>query len=103
MISQVFGGMENLSFVGGICKLETVQQRRIYAVRCNRLLAGVCRQSITQRELILFHQLEITGLPDLVEPGMQRAIEPQQIVSDLTLHGLNPVALVPLSTILAPF
>ena len=45
---------------------------------------------------VLLDRLYVTGLPALVEPGLQRAIEPQGDVVASARHGLDPVLLMAL-------
>ena len=49
-----------------------------------------------------FNKFEITGLPGLVEPRLQRAVEAQEHVEALAGHGLDPVALVALAGAFGP-
>lgn len=60
------------------------------------------RRSSADREIrslrrpgsILFHQLDLTRLPCLVIPGLERAVKAEDAIPTLAWNGLDPVALM---------
>src|SRR4051794_20401586 len=44
--------------------------------------------------VVVRHRLDVTRAPGFVEPGLERAIEPQDRVPAGAWHGLNPVRLL---------
>src|SRR5215471_15830520 len=79
-LSPVADGTDPRREVGGDVTVDVLEVRR--------------RSSEPISDVRLLHLLEVAGFPSLVEPGLQRRVQPQQHVPALPRNGLYPVVLL---------